>query len=175
MSDSIVEDAVYFANRGKENTDEIARIVTERLAEGDVTAVVVATTSGYSALTIGRAVPEGTRVYGVNFQNGDKLDKEIRQEAEKSGVKFMPDKPVARYIRDVEGHSPDSLRCLGQGMKVSVEVIMQAVEVGHVKPGERVIGVGGSSRGADVAIVAVAQGPDNLSGLWVSEILAKPH
>ena len=86
----------------------------------------------------------------------------------------MPDKPVAKYLKDIDGHSPDTLRCFGQGMKVAVEVIMQAVEVGHIQSGETVIGVGGSSKGSDVAIVARAAGPGNLSEMWISEILAKP-
>jgi hypothetical protein len=63
---------------------------------------------------------------------------------------------------------------LGQGMKVAVEVVMQAVEVGHIRSGAKVIGIGGSSRGSDVAIVARAAGPEELSRFWVSEILAKP-
>ena len=175
MAESISRKTSYFINRGKENTAEVAGIVAKRLEDGDISAIVVATTSGHAALTIVEAVPAGACVYGVNFQNSSKLDGEIREKAEALGVTFMPDEPVARYIKDIEGHSPNSLRCFGQGMKVAVEVIMQAVAVGHIESGDRVIGIGGSSRGADVAIVAQAAGPDNLSGMWISEILAKPH
>lgn len=175
MENSAVRETVYFGNRGVQNTAELAGIVAERLQEGDISAVVVATTSGYSALTVGESMPKGTRVYGVNFQNSEKLDVDIKAKAEAAGVVFMPDTPVARYIKDVAGHSPDSFRCFGQGMKVAVEVVMQAVEVGHVKQGERVIGIGGTSRGSDIAIVVQASGPDSLSGMWISEILAKPH
>ena len=168
----------YFKQRGKENTEEVCRIVAERLSEGDIQAVAVATSTGFTALKMAEAVPIGTRVYAVNFQSSywdkyTKPDEELQRKAEKLGVVFMPEKPVAKYLREVAGHSPDSLRLLGQGMKVAVEVVMQAVEVGHIHTGSKAIGVGGSSRGADVAIVAKAAGPDELNKLSVSEILAK--
>ena len=164
----------YFATKGQENTSDLVDIVVKRLEEGDISAVAVATTSGRTALSLAEAVNGRAPVYAVNFQNSDKLDPDLRRKAEEAGAVFMPEKPVARYIRQIPGHSPDTLRCFGQGMKVAVEVIMQAVEVGHIAGGDRVIGIGGTSWGADVAVVARAAGGDNLSGLWVSEILAKP-
>lgn len=168
----------YFKERGKGNTEEVCRIVAERLTAGDIAAVVVATTSGFSALKMAETVQKGTRIYAVNFQPSywdrhAKPDEELRRQAEELGVVFMPEKPRAKYLREIDGHSPESLRLLGQGMKVAVEVVMQAVEVGHIQAGTKVIGVGGSSRGADVAIVAFAAGADELNKLWVSEILAK--
>ena len=164
----------YFATKGKENTRDLAEIVVKRIEEGGIDAVAVATTSGWTAVTVAETVNRRVPVFAVNFQNSSKLDPELKRKAEEAGAVFMPDEPVARYIREIPGHSPDSFRCFGQGMKVAVEVIMQAVEVGHMRAGDRVIGVGGTSWGADVAIVAKATAGDNLSGLWVSEILAKP-
>jgi hypothetical protein len=179
VSDSIRSSITYFKSTGERNTEELSRIVGERVQRGDIEAVAVATTSGRSALVIAQALPKGTRVYGVNFQSAHwdvhaKPDPEIRKKAENLGVVFMPDKPVVTYMKDIPGHSPDSFRRLGQGMKVAVEVVMQAVEVGHIRSGAKVIGIGGSSRGSDVAIVARAAGPEELSRFWVSEILAKP-
>ena len=174
MAEVIEKTISYFGTTGQGNTHDLAGIVVKRIKTGDISAVVVATTSGNSALTFAKAVAGAVPVFGVNFQNSDKLDEEIRKKAEAAGAVFMPDKPVAKYIKEIAGHSPDSFRCFGQGMKVAVEVIMQAVEVGHIKSGDLVIGVGGTSWGADVAIVARAADGDNLSRLWVSEILAKP-
>jgi hypothetical protein len=179
MADSIQGSITYFKTSGRQNTEELAQIVAERVKRGGVDAVAVATTSGSSALTIARAVPEGIPVYAVNFQSAytdrhPQPDSDIRKEAEGLGVVFMPEEPVVRYLKDITGHSPDSLRRMGQGMKVAVEVIMQAVEVGHIQSGATAIGIGGTSRGSDVAIVAKAAGPDELSRFWVSEILAKP-
>ena len=174
MAEMIKKTISYFDAKGTANTKDLAGIVVDRLKGGDITAVAVATTSGGTALAFAEAVSGSVPVFGLNFQNSDKLHPDIKQKAEAAGAVFMPDEPVAKYIKEIAGHSPDSLRCFGQGMKVAVEVIMQAVEVGHIASGDKVIGIGGTSRGADVAIVARAAGGDNLSGLWVSEILAKP-
>ncbi len=179
MSDIIRGSIVYFKTPGQQNTEELARIVAARVQQGDIEAVAVATSRGNSALTVARAMPKGTTVYGVNFQSAhwhknSKPDPDTRREAEELGVVFMPDEPVARYLKDITGHSPDSLRRMGQGMKVAVEVIMQAVEVGHISSGAKAIGIGGTHRGSDVAIIARAAGPDDLSKFWISEILAKP-
>ena len=179
MSDSIRSSITYFKKPGKQNTRELARIVDERLQKGDIEAVVVATTSGRSALEIAEATPEGIKVFAVNFQQAhwgkhDRPDPELRKKAEELGVVFMPDKPEVKYLKHIPGHSPDSLRRLGQGVKVAIEVVMQAAEVGHIATGAKVIGIGGTSRGSDVAIVARAAGPDELSRFWVSEVLAKP-
>jgi len=179
MADFIRRSISYFHKPGPQNTDEVCRIVAERLKEGDIEAVVVATSTGNTALKMAQALPKGTRIFAVNFQSAywdrhTKPDPALQRQAEALGVVFMPEQPVAKYLKEVSGHSPDSLRRLGQGVKVAMEVVMQATEVGHISPGAKVIGVGGTSRGADVALVVRAAGPENLSQMWVSEILAKP-
>ena len=178
MSKSVKKTTTYFDQRGVSNTEEVCRIVADRVKEGDIEAVCVATSTGSTALAMAKAVSRAVPVYAVNFQKAtwDKHsapDPANQKQAEELGAVFMPDEPTANYVREVPGHSADSLRLLGQGMKVAVEVVMQSVDVGHIKAGARVIGVGGSSRGADVAIVAKAAGSNELSRLWVGEILAK--
>jgi hypothetical protein len=182
MSESMRRSITYFSRPGAENTEEVARLAAERAGEGDIQAIAVATTSGRSALAVARATAgkADIPVFAVNFQRPQwqkhsPPDPEIRAQAEALGVRFMPEEPVVRYLREIPGHSPDSLRRLGQGFKVAVEAVMQAVEAGRVRAGERVIGIGGTSRGCDVALVAVAAGPDDLDRLWVSEIIAKPR
>jgi len=51
-------------------------------------------------------------------------------------------------------------------------VVVCAVQAGLVKVGERVIGVGGSSRGADTALVIGASW--DFSDIHISEIICKP-
>jgi hypothetical protein len=113
------------------------------------------------------------KVSDVNRQP-PRVEAELKKQAEALGVEFIRTDPKIQHLKDIEGHSPDSLRRLGQGMKVAIEVIMQAVEVGFVEKGRTAIGVGGTSRGCNMAIVARAADPENLSDLWGSEILAKP-
>jgi hypothetical protein len=73
-----------------------------------------------------------------------------------------------------------ALYMLGQGFKVAVEVILIAVDEGVLKTGQVVIGVGGTARGADMAIVAKASsskemlGPEIRRRFEVREIIAMP-
>jgi hypothetical protein len=179
MSKTVRKSITYFTSKGRQNTEALMEVVAERLKEGDIEAVVVATTSGSTALKAGEMLPKGTRVIGANFQAAywnrhPSPDAAIRKKAEALGVKFMPEQPTAKYLNEISESIPDTLRRMGQGMKVAVEVTMQAVEVGFVAKGAKVIGVGGTSKGADVAVVVEAAGSSDFSSIWVSEILAKP-
>ena len=86
----------------------------------------------------------------------------------------MPDEPKVKYWHEVPGESADTLRKFGQGIKVALGVITMAVETRMIPAGEKVIGIGGSSQGADAAVVATAAGPDRIGDMFVHEILAKP-
>ena len=66
------------------------------------------------------------------------------------------------------------LRTFCQGMKVCVEITFMAVDGGHVAPGEQVVVVAGTGRGADTAIVAVAASSTRLPELHITEIICKP-
>ena len=179
MSESIKKSIMYFTTKGRRNTETLMKAAAERLKEGDIEAVIVATTSGETALKAAEILPKGTRIIGANFQAAHwnqhpKPDADTRRKAEALGVTFMPEEPTAKYLKDISKSVPDTFRRMGQGMKVAVEVAMQAVEVGLVSAGAKVIGIGGTSKGSDVAIVIKAAGSIDFSSLWVSEILAKP-
>lgn len=171
---------VYFDSPGPQNTDALLSIVAERVRQGDLNYVVVATTTGKTALSAGEVVAgEDVQIIAVPFQSNyweqhRKPDEGLVAQATARGVSFIPDEPKVKYWHEVPGESPDSLRKFGQGIKVALEVIMIAVETGMIPSGEKVIGVGGTSEGADAAVVATAAGPDKIGDLFVHEILAKP-
>lgn len=171
---------VYFDGPGPQNTDELMRLVGARLERGDVQHVAVATTSGRTALRAAELIDRpGVQIVAVAFQSDywaqhGRPDQQIAKQAEARGVRFIPDRPKVTYWHEVAGESADSLRKFGQGIKVALEVIMMAVQTGLIPSGVRAIGIGGSSKGADAAVVATAAGPENLAALFVHEILAKP-
>jgi len=65
-----------------------------------------------------------------------------------------------------------AFRRFGQGTKVAVEVVVCAVRAGLVEEGERVIGIGGSSQGADTALVIQASW--DFADVYISEVICKP-
>lgn len=74
----------------------------------------------------------------------------------------------------------ESFRAFGQGFKVAVEVILIASDKGQVNLYEDVIGVGGTAKGSDTAIIARTTrseemfGKDEKKKLEIREVLAMP-
>jgi hypothetical protein len=69
----------------------------------------------------------------------------------------------------------DTLRIFGPGMKVACEVVMMAADSGDARTDEDVIAIGGTSRGADTAVVLKPVNTHNFFDLKIREILCKPH
>ncbi len=170
----------YCEKPGAGNTDDVLKMVNERLKQGDIRHVVVATNTGATALRTAELIDvDNVSVCGIHHQSTQwgrhaKPDAEILRKAGERGVAFTPDHPPVTYFRQIEGESADTLRKFGQGVKVAVEVVIMATQTHLVSPGEVVIGVGGTGRGADSAIVCVATTPDKMSQLFIKEVLAKP-
>ncbi len=170
----------YFDKPGAGNTDEVLAAVNRRLKEGDIRQVVVASSTGATALRAAELidVPD-VRIFGVHFQSNHwdkhaKPNDEHLARARELGVTFIPDQPAVTYFRDIEGQSADTLRKFGQGVKVATEVVLMATQTGLIQPGDIVIGVGGTGRGADAALVCAAATPADVAKLFIREILAKP-
>ena len=170
----------YFDKPGAGNTDATLQAVNERLKEGDIRQVAVATSTGATALRAAELidVPD-VQIFGIHFQSNQwdqysKPEPEIVEKATALGVRFIPDAPTVTFFRDIDGESPDTLRKFGQGVKVAAEVVLMATETDLISPGDVVIGVGGTGRGADAALVCIATTPDEVGKLSIREILAKP-
>jgi len=67
-----------------------------------------------------------------------------------------------------------TLRLLGQGTKVCVEIVVEACDAGLVPEGEDVIAVAGTGKGADTVAIVQAHPSDRFLDVRVRQILAKP-
>ena len=156
----------YFESRGRDNTDRTLTLACERAREAGIGTVVLASTRGYTAE---RAVElcSDLDLIAVGIQRS-------RFPAEEAGAFEGTGKLIFSQEIDYD-YPPDmqrAFRRFGQGTKVAVEVVVCAVRAGLVKVGERVVGVGGSSQGADTALVIEASW--DFSDTDVSEIICKP-
>ena len=68
----------------------------------------------------------------------------------------------------------DTLRLLGQGTKVAVEVAVMAADAGTLT-GADIISIGGSGSGADAALVLKPAHQNNFFDLRIREIICKPR
>lgn len=189
----------YFPEYGESNTADLIDVVRERLAEGGIDGLVVASTSGKTALSLARKVrpesdvpivcvsdPPWAKYYpGITAAN--------REALESLQVQIVDTVPYASHSHSVGAcknmYGAPDLRVIifdafrligGQGLKVAMEVGTMATDGGRIKPGARILSVGGTGTGADCAIVMKAgfsvdllsRDPDRRP--HVREILAMP-
>ena len=68
----------------------------------------------------------------------------------------------------------DTLRLLGQGTKVAVEVSIMAADAGALS-GNDIISIGGTGRGADAALVIKPANQSDFFDIRIREIICKPR
>jgi hypothetical protein len=181
---------VYFENTGKENTDETLRIARQRAEELGIKTVIVASTVGDTA---SKAVDvfRGNKVIVVTHSTGfrepdvQEFSAENREKVEKKGGIILTtthafagvDRAMLRkFNMHMLGDTiANTLRVLGQGIKVVCEISLMAADAGLVRTDEDVIVIGGSGRGADTAVVLRPVNSMNFFDMKIKEILCKPH
>ncbi len=171
---AVRRETLYFEQPGGENTELVVEAVARRVEEGGISAVVVASNTGYVARKIAERLAGKVPVVSVSeFEYKPKTAKTLR----KLGVKL-----VERCSLPIHGRREvrETLYAFGHGLKAAVEVALASVEAGAVEPGSVVLAVGGKRRGADTAVVVrVSRVEDMFSEdpekrLEIREIVAMP-
>lgn len=161
----------YFEEYGEANTKDVIQVVLERLQDGGINTVVVASSSGKTAVAFAEALraagrrervivvaeppPESSGISPATRAQLEGLDVEI--------VDYMPYASMAYSAQAAENVYGaldllvvvfDAFRMVGgNGLKVAIEVGLMATNAGKVAPGQEIIAVGGTAGGADTAIV----------------------
>jgi hypothetical protein len=184
---------MYFSSPGPANTKAVMEIAVREAVKRGIPAIVAASNTGQ---TINALLEEARRaqfsgslvcVSHVNgfVENGvNELDHAARQRLEDAGVRVYTashvlsgaERGVSRkfqgvYPAEIIAHS---LRMLGQGMKVCVEISVMALDGGLIDYGKPVIAIGGSGRGADTAAILSPAHAQAIFETKVHEILCKP-
>ena len=181
---------VYFDKPGADNTEDVLRIARKRAKELGIRTVVVATTVGDTAVRTTQVL-KGIKVVAVTHSAGFKgpNTQEVTEENYKkivknggvvftathlfSGVSSAWRKQFNTYlIGDIVANT---LRMLGQGMKVTIEITVMAADAGLVRTDEDVIAIAGTGKGADYAVVLRPVNSNSLFDLRIKEILCKPR
>jgi uncharacterized protein len=185
---------VYFNEPGYGNTDEVIGIVHERLKEGDIQSVVVASSRGETGVKFARKMSKETNLVIVTTHPGYttpgiwNFDPNCLKEIESLGCKVVKQSHILSGLeRSITtkfsgvSHTEviaESLRSLfGVGMKVAIECTIMAADSGTI-PIAKTIAVGGTvtdkGRGADCAAVVWPSHSNRFFDFRVLEILAKP-
>ena len=181
---------VYFENTGKENTEEVLRIAKQRAEELGIKTILVASTSGSTAVKAMEAF-KGLRVIVVSHVTGfrepnvQQFTEENRKVVEsKGGIVLTTTHAFGglskamrnKYNMYVWGEViADTLRIFGHGTKVACEIALMAADSGWVRTDEDVISIAGSNEGTDTAILLKPVNTHYFFDLKIKEILCKPH
>ena len=187
----MIREVEYFERPGKENTARCLDIAAGLVSEG-YSHVVVATTAGDTALGCaeklkGKEVNLVAVTHNVGFSkepNKDECSPEARKTLAELGVKVFTGAILTRAIEFAfmdkhQGIYPayivaQTLRLLGHGTKVSVEIAMAACDAGMIPEGEDVVTVAGTGRGADTVAIVRAHPSNRFLDVKIRQILAKP-
>ena len=182
------KDILYFDQPGPANTDATIAAAVQRAEELGLRFLVVASTTGDTAEQLRAAVGgRDMRVvcvtYHAGFREGDEaMPVERRQQLRDQGIAVVIASHalsgVERSINNKFGTIgpveiiAHAYRCLGQGMKVAIEVAVMAADAACAPTSEDIIALGGSGKGCDCAIVVKAAHQNNFFDLRVREIIA---
>jgi hypothetical protein len=192
MSEHVIDQVMHFKSPGPKNTQTLMQFAADRCKALGLTKVVIATTSGRTideALSyfqpLGITIIAVTHVVGYAGPNAKDLSDEKQAELEAKGVKIVTAAHafggVGRGIRSkldtfqIDEIMAYTLRMLGQGAKVGVEVTLMAADRGFVRTDEDVMAIGGTGKGADTAMVVRPANSHACLDFKIREITAKPN
>jgi hypothetical protein len=185
----------YFDDVGPENTEELLKLSAERAAELGIKYVVLASTSGETALKAAEAFRNQdvkiiaiTHQYGLKESGKWEVDEEKLKKLNELGVVMTTQSHmfsgVERAIsKRIGGASridviSDTLRAVfGKGFKVAIESAIMAADSGHIPVSKdtEIIAIGGTRWGADVSVVLRPAHSFDFFGIQVREIIAMPR
>jgi hypothetical protein len=179
---------MYFKTVGADNTDRTLALAAQRAQELGITELVVASSSGDTALRALELCP-GLNIICVSYHAGFRepfkltISDETRVQLIQKGVRVVAASHALSgaergLSQKLPGSYPvlivaETLRLFGQGVKVAVEVALMAADAGMLS-GKPVIAIGGTGKGADAALVLSPAHTNDLLKLRVHEIICKP-
>jgi hypothetical protein len=181
---------LYFESHGKLNTDAVLNYVKEYAQSVGVENIVVASSAGEtgvkaSAVFKGMHVVIVTHFCGFKEPGKHELTEQNRKLILENGAQILTAthalSSVERAIRrELGGVQPleliaHTLRRMGEGTKVCVEITMMAADAGLIPVDKDVIAIAGSGGGADTALLIKPANASRFFDLKIREIIAKPR
>ncbi|MEW5762940.1 MAG: pyruvate kinase alpha/beta domain-containing protein [Bacillota bacterium] len=180
--------ALYWEMRGPANTRATVEAAAARAKELNIPRVVVASVSGRTAeMFLGRGLEVVCVTHQVGFgrPGHDEMGADTRARLAAAGVRLLTTTHLMagldRALRfKFGGVYPgeiiaNTLRILGEGVKVCVEIAGMAADAGLIPVEEDVVCVAGTGSGADTACVIRPAHSQHFFETRVREIICKPR
>jgi hypothetical protein len=181
----------YFKEVGPKNTQACLELLDKAVAEGFGHLVVASTTGDSGVQTARRLTGKNLNLvvvgHSVGFKgpNLDEFLPEHREEITRLGGKVLRATILTHSLDtsladQFKGSAPtlliaNTLRRLGQGLKVCCEIVMEAVDAGLIPEEAEVVAAAGTGRGWDTVAVLKSAASKRFLKLSVLEIWAKPR
>jgi hypothetical protein len=180
----------YFEKPGKLNTKALLRIVRKYAVSTGIRNVVIASTSGEtgvaaSQLFKGYDLVVVTHFTGFSEPGVQELKEENCKQILKNGAKLFTGthalSSVERAVRKVFNTMEpleliaNTLRLMGEGTKVCVEITLMAADAGLIPSNKDVIAIAGTGHGADTALLIKPANAGRFFDLEIREVIAKPR
>lgn len=183
---------MLFEEPGKQNTDYCIDAVRQYVEEHGETHVIVASTTGTTAMAFCRTL-RTTRARLVVVTHSVGFKEPNKDEFEQEARRFLATEEVPVHTGTILTHSLEkslmdefrgiypgsiiagTLRRFGEGTKVALEIVMEACDAGLIPEDAEVLAVGGTGYGADTVLLVRARPSKRFGKLEVLEILARPR
>lgn len=181
----------YFGKAGPENTEACIELLVKAAEEGFRHFVLASTTGASGAQAVRRLAGRDLNLvvvgHSVGFKgpNIDEFLPEHQEEIERLGGKVLKATILTHSLETAiaeqfKGSAPtlliaNTLRRLGQGLKVCCEIVMEAVDAGLIPEEEEVVAAAGTARGWDTVALLKSAASKRFLKLSVLEIWAKPR
>jgi len=185
------EYTTYFPKPGRQNTLETITLSFNRAKELKIKNIVIASSKGFTAKEITKFdIPRFnvvcvTHHAGFNKPGTVELTDATRKYLENHGIKLFRGthffSGIARAMRMEFGGVytgeivANTFRTFGEGMKVCVEIAIMALDAGLIPYGKEIIAIGGTSSGADTAIILKPAHGKRFFDSQILEIICKPR
>jgi hypothetical protein len=181
---------IIFKNAGEENTRQTIDLAVARAKELQIEKVVVASSTGATALRFLESWPASRLVvvrYVFGFERADaqEMPADVEKQILSKGARIVTaahafgglGRAVRRKLQtyQLDEVIASTLRIFGQGVKVACEVALMACDAGMVRTDEKIVSCGGSGRGADTALVLTPANTHSFFDMKVHEIICKPE
>jgi uncharacterized protein len=181
----------YFETNGPANTEKTLDIALACCKEQGITKLVVASSTGETALKLKEKAGDSVEIIAVTYGAGSRFREEVKEF--NKNQKVLVDKGI-RIVRGLHALSgversfegkykssfiplnlvSDTLRIFSQGVKVCVEISVMAAEQGLITPDENIVAIGGSGTGADTALLLKPAYAANFFDTRIKAILCMP-
>jgi hypothetical protein len=184
------KEVIYFDKPGKDNTEATFALAKERAVELGIDIIVIASTTGETASRAssffkGFKLIVITHSAGLHGPDSQEFTDEARSIVLSNGgivhTATHAFGSVGRSVRrkfntyQTEEIIANTLKVLGEGIKVVCEIALMAADAGLVRTDSEVICIAGTGHGADTAVVLQPANAQDFFNIRIKEIICKPR